>query len=201
MSRARQLLLTLLDPLVCLALCTGYVALLLGTASDLGYARDEGFYFQAAQSYQRWFELLAQDPAAAFERHNVDRFWGINREHPALMKSLFAWSQMVLHERWRWFDEAGTACRFPGMVVSSLAVGVTYLWGSHTLGRGSALAAALLLGLMPRVFYHAHLDCFDVPVAAHIRITVGICSLISSMSRRADPMTVRFSYLPGDIFP
>jgi 4-amino-4-deoxy-L-arabinose transferase-like glycosyltransferase len=166
MSRVRQRLLTLTDPLVGLVLCSGYLALLLSTASDLGYARDEGFYYQAAQSYQRWFELLAQDAGAALERRNLDRFWGVNREHPALMKSLFAWSQMVLYERWQWFDEAGTAGRFPGMVVSSLALGVTYWWGRHALGRGPALAAAVLLGLMPRVFYHAHLSCFDVPVAA-----------------------------------
>src|SRR6187551_204237 len=32
---------------VCVALAAGYLTLLLSTVHDLGYARDEGFYFQA----------------------------------------------------------------------------------------------------------------------------------------------------------
>jgi hypothetical protein len=27
------------------------------------------------------------------------------------------------------------------------------------------LVSALLFAFMPRIFYHAHLDCFDVPIA------------------------------------
>ena len=47
-----------LDPLLGVGLFAGYLALLLGTARTLGYARDEGFYFQAASAYESWFELL-----------------------------------------------------------------------------------------------------------------------------------------------
>jgi 4-amino-4-deoxy-L-arabinose transferase-like glycosyltransferase len=156
----------LLDPLIAVGLVGGYVALLLATVGDLGYARDEGFYYWAAQSYERWFDLLLTDPSAALEREQVDRVWSVNHEHPALMKSLFALSLRYLHTKWHWLSEAGTALRLPGMVVSSLAVGVTYLWACRAVGRWPALVAALLLALMPRVFYHSHLACFDMPVAA-----------------------------------
>ncbi|MCC6213757.1 MAG: glycosyltransferase family 39 protein [Polyangiaceae bacterium] len=154
------------DATLALALVAGYVALLLGTTSDLGYARDEGFYFQAAASYERWFELLWRSPSEALERAAVDRFWAANHEHPPLMKGLFALSHALFFEKWRVFSEAGTAYRFPGMAVSALALGIVYLWGRRTAGRLAAVCAAISLGFMPRVFYHAHLDCFDVPVAS-----------------------------------
>ena len=154
------------DPLIALALGVAYVALLLSTVRDLGYARDEGFYFQAAQSYDGWFEVLFRHPSQAFERSVVDRYWNANHEHPALMKSLFALSHRFLYRDLHWFSEQGTAYRFPGMVVSALGLAVVYLWGRHMLGRVAGLVAALLFAFLPQPFYHAHLAAFDMPVAA-----------------------------------
>ena len=159
------------DAAIAVALVVGYVALLLATTHNLGYARDEGFYFQAAASYEKWFDLLVHDRAAAMTRENVDRYWAVNHEHPALMKSLFALSHRILFERWHWFREAGTSYRFPGMVVSALALGIVFVWGRIALGRWPGLVGALTLGLMPRVFYHSHLDCFDMPVASMWLVT------------------------------
>src|SRR3954464_4965039 len=79
------------------ALALGYLVLLLSTVHDLGYARDEGFYFQAARSYEAWFDLLRSDFAKAIEPLESDRYWYVNREHPALMKSLFALSHRYLY--------------------------------------------------------------------------------------------------------
>src|SRR5262245_28334524 len=64
-----------LDAAVALALSLGYLALLLKTAATLGYARDEGFYFQAASSYARWFEQLGRGVSAALERKAIDAAW------------------------------------------------------------------------------------------------------------------------------
>lgn len=97
MSRTRRFFAWLLDPTIGLALAVAYVALLLATNKDLGYARDEGFYFQAARSYEGWFSLLFDSPKAAFERANIDRFWVANSEHPAFVKSLFALSHHFLY--------------------------------------------------------------------------------------------------------
>jgi len=169
--KLHRLLQSKLDPLLAVMLGVAYVGLLLSTVGDLGYARDEGFYYQAARSYERWFDLLLSQPGAALERSAVDRYWGVNHEHPALMKSLFALSLRYLHDRWQWISEAGTAARFPGMVVSALGVSVLYIWGRQVLSRMGGLVAALLFALMPRVFYHSHLDCFDVPVASLLLVT------------------------------
>ena len=171
MTQARERWSRLIDPALAVVIGLSYLALLLLTVSDLGYARDEGFYYQAAQRYAQWFELLLREPALAITREHVDPYWSVNHEHPALMKSLFALSLHYLHDKWHWFSEAGTALRFPGMAVSSLALSVIFLWGRATLGRAAGIVAALLFGLMPRVFYHSHLDCFDVPVASMWLVT------------------------------
>ncbi len=161
----------LVDPLIGFGLLVAYVTVLLATADDLGYARDEGFYVQAAKAYGRWFALLFEDPARAMTRAAVDRHWATNSEHPAFVKSLFALSYQLLHVKWKVFAEEGTAFRFPGMVLSGLAVAVTYAWGARVLGRMAGLVAALSFACMPRVFYHAHLDCFDMPVVAMWLVT------------------------------
>lgn len=150
-----------------------YCAWLLATARSLGYARDEGFYFQAADAYGEWFKLLWNDPGHALQRKTIDKFWRVNSEHPALIKSLFALSKLSLGEHFKAFPLFGTSYRFVGMVFASATVGVVYLWGVRflwnfgpLLARVGALTAALSFALMPQVFYHGHLDCFDMPVTA-----------------------------------
>jgi 4-amino-4-deoxy-L-arabinose transferase-like glycosyltransferase len=158
------------DRWIAAGLALAYVGVVLATASSLGYARDEGFYFQAARAYGAWFDLLFSDPGAAFQRQNIDRYFAVNHEHPALMKSLFALSHGLLHERLGWLTE-GTAYRFPGMSMAGVTVAVIYLWGQKLFGRLPGLLAALLFAAMPRMFYHAHLACFDMPVAAMWLVT------------------------------
>lgn len=154
------------DWLVFWILAIGYAAWLLATVGDLGYARDEGFYFQAADSYLEWFQKLFDDPGRAVQQPVVDRYWRINHEHPALIKALFGLSRYFLYDELGWFTEKGTSYRFVGIALSALAVGTVYRWGAQVLGREAAIVAALAFAFIPRVFYHAHLDCFDMPVLA-----------------------------------
>lgn len=154
------------DGAIAIALGGGYATWLLRTVSDLGYARDEGFYFQASAQYARWFEQLFTHPAAAIDRRAVDLAWSANHEHPALIKSLFALSSLFLQKRWHLFAMEGTSYRFPAMALAGLAVALIYLWGREARGRAAGIAAALAFALMPRVFFHAHLACFDIPIVA-----------------------------------
>ena len=148
------------------ALAAGYVVLLLMTAKSIGYARDEGFYFGAAESYARWFEVLWAKPSEAMKQAVIDRSWSVNHEHPGLVKSAFALSWTLLYKKWHLFHTEGTSFRFPGMVASGSVLWILYIWGTRARSRIAGLVAACAFAFMPRVFYHAHLACFDLPIVA-----------------------------------
>jgi hypothetical protein len=154
------------DALIAAALGGSYLALLLGTVKDLGYARDEGFYFHAAATLEAWLDVFSERGMEAFGRPLVDPYFAVNHEHPVLMKGLFALSHRFLFERLGLFSEPGTAYRLPGMLMAVLAIVVLYFWGRELRGRVAGVVSALGFALMPRVFFHSHLACFDVPVAA-----------------------------------
>lgn len=159
------------DHLVGLALCTGYVALLLGTAGDLAMARDESFYVGAADSYGEWLTLLVHDRAAALQEPTIDRYWQVNSEHPALMKTLFALSHLA-QEKWHVFSRPSDAYRFPGMLCAGLLLWLLYVFGARAHSRTAGAFAAAAFALMPRPFYNAHLDCFDLPITFFITVVV-----------------------------
>jgi hypothetical protein len=143
-----------------------YLVWLLATAQSLGFPRDEGVYFRAGSDYMRWIRLLVDHGGAALEPGAIDAAWNTNHEHPALMKTLFGVSHYLFFEKWHFFRDASTAYRLPGMASAGMAIWVTYLFGARAWGRSAGLVAAVLFALMPRVFFHAHLACFDVPIAA-----------------------------------
>jgi Dolichyl-phosphate-mannose-protein mannosyltransferase len=152
------------DHAVGVTLAAAYVFWLLKTTRTLGFSRDESFYFDAATRYGQWFELLFNTPRAACTRASVDAYWAANHEHPSLMKALFALSNLFLFQRHKVFVDQSDAFRFPGMLMAGFGLWVVFLFGARTHSRLAGLAAAAALALMPRVFYHSHLACFDVPV-------------------------------------
>ena len=83
--------------MVAAALFVGSCAVLLAT-SDMGFTRDESFYFDFGESYQGWFHDVgvADEPAEALGRKATVRTWQGNFEHPPLMKALFGWSWALL---------------------------------------------------------------------------------------------------------
>ena len=103
------------------------------------------------------------DRGRVFERGFMDSIWRENFEHPALMKSLFVLSYRVFHERLGWLN-MGDSYRLPAWAFAGLLLFLLYLWGTELYDRKTGLFAALSLGTMPHVFFHAHLACFDVPV-------------------------------------
>ena len=164
MSRRDKVIAALRPHAVGLALCVAYVVVLAVSARNLGFARDEGFYFHASTSYANWFRQLMEDRHTALTRASIDAAWGVNHEHPSLMKSLFGLSWLFLHEKWHIISQKSLSFRLPGMILGGLGLWLTYLFGRRAHSHRAGLFAALALALLPRVFYHAHLDCFDVPV-------------------------------------
>jgi 4-amino-4-deoxy-L-arabinose transferase-like glycosyltransferase len=154
------------DHVVGVALALAYVAWLLATVRTVGVPRDEGVYFRAATDYVGWWRMLLEHGSDALRQGAIDPAWGLNHEHPALMKTLFGISWFLLHEKWHVFSDASTAFRLPAMCTAGIAIWTTYLFGARAWSRRAGLVAATLFALMPQVFFHAHLACFDVPVTA-----------------------------------
>jgi 4-amino-4-deoxy-L-arabinose transferase-like glycosyltransferase len=147
------------------AIALFYMMALLVSAKGIGYSRDESFYFDAADRYFAWFKAFFEHPETAIKQFAIDSSFSINHEHPPFMKTLFGLSHHWLYEQYHWFSEPGLSYRFPAMLVASLGVAVIVLWGTRTLSVSAGIVAGLVFAFMPRVFHHAHLACFDVPVA------------------------------------
>lgn len=144
---------------------TGYVAVLAATAPDIGFVRDEGYYFKAAEEYFGWFEALANDPADAVKKTTIDRFFEYNHEHPALVKLVQGSLHALLHETLG-VTSSAQGFRWAGFLYAALAVFATFVLGRQIAGPGAGLVAAILLTAMPRFFFDAHLATFDVPITA-----------------------------------
>jgi hypothetical protein len=160
------------DYAIAVGIAVVWAGVLLAT-SDMGFTRDEGFYFHAARQYLGWFlELESNWKAGAmwesFTRENIDRHWSYNPEHPVLMKAAFGLSYELLHHRLGWLSPYN-GMRFPAMALAGSMMGGLYLFAFEVTGRRWAAGLAVaLLACMPHVFFHSHLTCFDVPIMAVI---------------------------------
>lgn len=146
-------------------LVLAYAVWLLATVGTLGYARDEGFYFFAAERYRGWFETLFSSPFRAFGNAVIDYHWSVNREHPPLIKTLMVLSHYLLVDALGIVKSSGTAYRAVGVASSAITLWVVFVWGRKVGTLRVGVFGMLALALMPRYFYHSHLACFDVPVA------------------------------------
>jgi len=153
-----------------LVIAAVYVSVLLATAKPIGFTRDEGFYFDAAEDYLHWFELLWDRPAEALTKAAVSHYWNYNTEHPALMKELFGLSHKLFNQKLQWLDPS-TSFRLPGMLMAGLGLYLLFLLASELAGRRAAWAATAFMALMPQIFFHSHLTCFDLPITTMILAT------------------------------
>jgi hypothetical protein len=133
-------------------------------------SRDESFYAHAAKRYGGWLDDLVSAPSAALEQRSIDHAWGYNWEHPALMKIAFSWSWLA-QRKMDLFPRESLAFRFPGMLTAGLLLWLIYAWGASVMPRKGAFFAAAAFALMPRVFYHSHLACFDIPITFFFALT------------------------------
>jgi hypothetical protein len=84
----------------------GFTLSLLALTLDVGFPRDEGFYFRFSSAYQSWFydvegELAEPGPNPSLAREKVSTVWRGNAEHPPLAKVLFgySWRMFGRHQR------------------------------------------------------------------------------------------------------
>jgi hypothetical protein len=154
-----------------------------------GNTRDEGYYFDAAELYWSWYgdlgdNLLHARPQRSFTRSALERGFGYNHEHPALMKTLFGVSWRLFH-RCHCPEQAGrhplsyrerhltlglldeeTALRLPSHALTALMAALLYLLAACAWSRAAGVTAAVLAVAAPRLFFDAQLAAFDAPIAA-----------------------------------
>lgn len=143
-----------------------YVAVLWVTAPAVGFTRDEGYYFKAADQYSGWFGVLFSSRFfEAFTDAEILRHFSYNTEHPALIK-LTQGLTYHLFSDWLGLASPSTGFRIAGFLFAGLSVVATYLLGRELVSEHAGLLAAGLLIVLPRFFFDAHLACFDVPITA-----------------------------------
>jgi hypothetical protein len=153
------------DRRIALGLFLGAFALLWATEAAVGFVRDESVYFAAGEQVARWLRLLFQMPGRAVSDAVTTQAFDFNHEHPLGMKLLFGLSWQLFHETLGLLRPA-TASRLPAFALAASIPALLHAWGSVLFGRRAGLFAALCFLAVPRHFFHAHLACFDMPVAA-----------------------------------
>src|SRR6185295_14891985 len=148
-----------------LALVT--VVVVMVNQRGVGIARDEVVYIQNGTRYAGWWIGLVTFDHGITERSVTQTFGGPsptdnNREHPALMKTLFGLSEQLLHGRLGVTDEV-TASRLPSALLAGVAVLLVYVLVLELWGLAEAIVSALVLMLLPRALFHAGLACFAAP--------------------------------------
>ncbi|MCO4760435.1 MAG: glycosyltransferase family 39 protein [Myxococcales bacterium] len=92
-----------LDHGIGLILLIGTLLALVGS-NDMGFVRDEAFYFRHAETYQDWFvdvEEAGPSRDSALQRKRILDVWHNNAEHPPLNKILFGWSWRIFGRKLR----------------------------------------------------------------------------------------------------
>lgn len=151
------------------------VVLLARGHRDVGYARDEGIYFDASRSYAAWVATVATEPGRISDRRLRDQHFAVNHEHPVLMKTLAGLAARGLaapavDRRAKAPAPSsgmseGAAMRLPAQILAGVGVSLLFFVGWAWGGLGAGVLAAGWFILLPRVAFNAGLHAFDVPVA------------------------------------
>ena len=152
------------------------------TQASVGFTRDEGYYFAAAQSYEAWLRLLLRSPLQAIAQ--TGKYWSYNFEHPGLTKLLFAVSHLVFTSLTHALPDA-LSWRLPAFVFAGLLSYWLCLLGSSR-SRAAGVLAPLLFWCAERTFFHGHLACFDIPICA-LWAGVGVAWLSAIQSEQRGP--------------
>lgn len=138
------------------------------TSDAIGFVRDEGFYMKAATYMADWYESIGTnisngDFGKIFSKKEIDRFFNYNSEHPPFIKELFGLSQFIFTRKLG-IMSAPLSARLVAAVFAALTALMIYLFGLIFFSRMTAAVSPILFFMMPHIFFHSHLACFDMPI-------------------------------------
>lgn len=134
-----------------------YVVPALRWFAEPGLAWDEALYIPYSEAFRQWFAGLPGTLNWADFYNTLGHF----QSHPPLAKYVFSIFSALFG------GSLGPlyACRLASIATTAALVGAVYLFTLRLRGRFEAIAAALLLILMPRFFANGMLAVLDVPAA------------------------------------
>lgn len=146
------------------------------TWEGMGYTKDEGYYFSASKTNFGWYKYLVVNFANGnfaepFSDRAINRFWRDNHEHPPFCKTVQGLSHDVFHN-WIPLLNYGNSHRMATWIWSALMLIFIALLVTEWMGMKYAVFTVVLLFTLPRVFFHTHINTFDIPVVAMWFITV-----------------------------
>ena len=151
------------------AAVTIFVFLMIFLTNDsFGFVLDEGFYMKAANHMADWYESIGTNIsngefAKIFSKKEIDKYFNYNSEHPPFMKELFGLSQFIFARKLG-IMSAPMSARLVAAVFAALTALMIYLFGLIFFSRMTAAVSPLLFFMMPHIFFHSHLACFDMPI-------------------------------------
>ena len=156
--------------LVIFGLLTAHFIWIASTWEGMGYTKDEGYYFTASKTNFGWYKHLVTStlegkPFEAFSEKSINRYWRDNHEHPPFCKTVQGLSHDVFHN-WLPLLNYGNSHRMATWLWSALLLIFLTLLVTEWMGMKYAVFTIVLLFTLPRVFFHTHINTFDIPVVA-----------------------------------
>jgi len=151
-------------PSIFLGLAVALIAtiLLFLTAGDVGVTWDEPIYIETGLRAVHWLGLILRgDIQQAFEPVTFGVSWGLNHEHPPLMRLVWGMGWVIT----RGFVSPPLAHRVGAILFAGVGLGAMAVLIAQERGPRIALFAAAALFTAPRAFFHAHLAALDFPLA------------------------------------
>lgn len=158
-----------LDSWLAAAAGAATLAILVATLDRPAITWDEGVTLQRESKVREWFGRIrspGEVPRSVLFRETVlHRFWPFAREepdgHPPFYALLGNIGWLIGHA---WLPPLESH-RLGPVLLFSFTAGVMCGFVAHRLGRIAGLTAAATWFFMPRVFAHAHLASYDMPLA------------------------------------
>lgn len=174
-----------------------YVIVLWIAAPAVGFTRDEGYYFKAAEEYAGWWGVLFSSRFFdAFTDAEIQKFFSYNTEHPPLVKLSQGITYHVL-SNWLGIATPSQGFRAAGFLFGGLSLVSTFLLGRELVSERVGIFAALCVAVMPRYFFDANLACFDVAITA--MWTTSLYFYVRALRAPAD-RTWRYAVQCGLVF-
>lgn len=170
---------------VAFGICLGWIAVLMMTSPQVGVPRDESFYLVASDFAANWYSELGDSSINSLSPQEInrrDRF-GWNWEHPVLMKTAFGLSKRLFHDTLGWIDTPLLAYRLPTMLLSGLGLFLVFVFARFVGGLWAGFLAQGLFAFLPRMYFHSHLACFDMPVTI-AWLCVVFCFIQARLDKR-----------------